>query len=203
MAVPESSNLTIEQGADFEAVFIVPINSPPASLLQSTALSKIRKHPTSVKYTSFFTTVNANSRSVKISLPASETLLLSPGRNIFDVFLNKEGKSYKIVKGTILVEQSATYSITLDGNDEGDTIIPRNLSDLYDVNVNDTNKKDKYVLVFDSSINKYVLVNPDEVLNAAAETELTQPGLVGFATAFLDRLDQDLDNRIDIDEGFY
>lgn len=203
MAVPEVTNLIIEQGAHFEATFIIPNNSPPTSLSQSTAVSKIRKHPTSVKQTSFFVFVNPTNRSVKISLPASETLSLSPGRNVFDVFLIKDGISYKIVKGSCIVEQSVTFSLTDDNTDDGDTIIPRNLSDLYDVNINDTNKKDKYVLVFDSSINKYVLVNPDEVLNAAAETELTQPGFVGFATSFLNRLDQDLDNRIDTDEGFY
>jgi len=38
-------------------------------------------------------------------------------------------------------------------------------------------------------------------LNAAAETETTQPGLVGFATSFLNKLDTDLDSRIDIDAG--
>jgi hypothetical protein len=61
--------------------------------------------------------------------------------------------------------------------------------------------KDKYVLMYDDTIKKIKFVNPDEVLNAAAETETTQPGLVGFATSFLNELDVDLDNRIDMDAG--
>jgi hypothetical protein len=55
--------------------------------------------------------------------------------------------------------------------------------------------------MYDADIKRIKFVNPDEVLNAAAETETTQPGLVGFATAFLNELDIDLDNRIDIDAG--
>ena len=46
-------------------------------------------------------------------------------------------------------------------------------------------------------------MNPDEVLNASAETETIQPGLVGYATTFLNRLDTDLDNRIDLDAGTF
>lgn len=81
--------------------------------------------------------------------------------------------------------------------------VPANLQDLLDVQINNDNKKDKYVLMYDVTLNKYKLVNPDEVLDAAAATETTQPGLVGFATAFLDRVDIDLDDRIDLDAGTF
>ena len=81
--------------------------------------------------------------------------------------------------------------------------VPAKLQDLIDVDINDNDKKDKYVLMYDSSTQEYKLVNPDEVLNAAASTETTQPGLVGFATAFLDRVDIDLDDRIDLDAGTF
>jgi len=50
---------------------------------------------------------------------------------------------------------------------------------------------------------KNKLVNPDEVLNAAAGTETIQPGLVGYATTFLNRMDIDLDNKIDVDAGTF
>lgn len=80
-------------------------------------------------------------------------------------------------------------------------IMPQTLNDLVDVEINQN--KDKYVLMYDEISGKWRDVNPDEVLNAAAETELTQPGFVGYATAFLDRLDIDLDNRIDVDAGSY
>jgi hypothetical protein len=83
----------------------------------------------------------------------------------------------------------------------GGVQVPANFSDLGDYNP--TGLSDKYVIMYDAATQKYIPVNPDEVLNAAASTELTQPGLVGFATAFLDRVDVDLDDRIDLDAGSF
>ena len=79
--------------------------------------------------------------------------------------------------------------------------VPSNFADLGDYNP--SGLSDKYVIMYDATTQKYIPVNPDEVLNAAASTELTQPGLVGFATAFLDRVDIDLDDRIDLDAGSF
>jgi len=83
------------------------------------------------------------------------------------------------------------------------TIVADKLSDLNDVSVSDLPNKDQYVLVYDATQQKYKLVNPDVVLNSAASTETNQPGLVGYATAFLDRIDIDLDDRIDVDAGTF
>jgi len=80
-------------------------------------------------------------------------------------------------------------------------ITPMNLDELTDVEISGAN--DKYVLMYDASSGKWKDVNPDVVLNAAAATETTQPGLVGYATAFLDRVDIDLDDRIDLDAGSF
>ncbi len=82
------------------------------------------------------------------------------------------------------------------------TVVADRLSDLNDVSVSDLATKDQYVLVYDAGQQKYKLVNPDQVLNAAA-TEPNQPGLVGYATSFLDRMDIDLDDRIDVDAGTF
>lgn len=81
-------------------------------------------------------------------------------------------------------------------------VVADRLSDLNDVSVSDLSNKDQYVLVYDAGQQKYKLVNPDQVLNAAA-TEPNQPGLVGYATSFLDRMDIDLDDRIDVDAGTF
>ena len=83
----------------------------------------------------------------------------------------------------------------------GFQIMPQYIDQLLDVEISGNN--DKYVLMYDAAIGKWKDVNPDEVLNAAASTELIQPGLVGFATAFLDRVDIDLDDRIDLDAGTF
>lgn len=75
------------------------------------------------------------------------------------------------------------------------------LQDLADFESTSTN--DKYVLVYDATSQKYKMVNPDDVLNYAAGTETIQPGLVGYASTFLDRMDVDLDDRIDLDAGTF
>jgi hypothetical protein len=82
-------------------------------------------------------------------------------------------------------------------NDIGNTINELNLGDLS--NVDDTGVLDKYVVMYNQALSKYITVNPDEVLKASVE-ESTQPGL---PEEFLDQLDTDLDNRIDYDGGEY
>lgn len=80
------------------------------------------------------------------------------------------------------------------------TSISLKLENLTDVDITPTNKKDQYVLMYNATTNKYKLVNPDDVLSASSTTELTQPGLPGD---FLNQLDTDLDNKIDVDGGTF
>jgi hypothetical protein len=76
-------------------------------------------------------------------------------------------------------------------------IMARKLEELLDVDV--SNVEDKYVIMYDKNLDKYVAVNPDEVLTAAT-IEPIQPGL---PSPFVDKLDVDLDNRIDLDGGTF
>lgn len=73
----------------------------------------------------------------------------------------------------------------------------RTLRELLDVDVSGVNNK--YVIMYDSATQKYTAVNPDEVFSAAT-TEPIQPGL---PQDFMDMLDTDLDNRIDMDAGSF
>ena len=71
------------------------------------------------------------------------------------------------------------------------------------IDVDTTNKSDKYVLMYDSNTRKYTFKNPDEVLSAAASI-LDQNGeTYTLPSDFKDKLDIDLDNRIDIDAGTF
>jgi hypothetical protein len=74
--------------------------------------------------------------------------------------------------------------------------MPQNLDDLIDVEISGNN--DKYVLMYDASSGKWKDVNPDVVLSAASSTETSQPGL---PSDFINTLDVDLDNKIDLDAG--
>lgn len=80
-------------------------------------------------------------------------------------------------------------------------LVAESLGDLGDVEQNTAT--DKYVLVWDSNSQTAKWVNPDVVLNNAASGELTQPGLGTYTAPFLDALDIDLDDRIDIDGGSF
>ena len=96
------------------------------------------------------------------------------------------------------LSQPSNYKTSLSYQME---IMPQNLNELTDVEISGNN--DQYVLMYDAASGKWKDVNPDTVLNAAAATETTQPGLVGYATAFLDQVDIDLDDRIDLDAGTF
>jgi hypothetical protein len=80
-------------------------------------------------------------------------------------------------------------------------LVAESLEDLGNV---DTSALDKtgnttnnYVMVYDAVQKKYKFVNPDVVL-ASAATEPTSPGL---PQSFIDELDVELDNLIDVDGG--
>jgi hypothetical protein len=75
---------------------------------------------------------------------------------------------------------------------------PIRFGDLLDVN--DTNKNDQYVIMYNATTNNYELVNPDKVLSSASNNEPIQPGL---PSDFENVLDVDLDNRIDLDAGSF
>lgn len=99
---------------------------------------------------------------------------------------------------SVKISQPPKSKVSLGYNLE---IMPQNLNELTDVEISGNN--DKYVLMYDASSGKWKDVNPDTVLNAAAADETLQPGLVGYASTFLDRMDIDLDDRIDLDGGSF
>lgn len=66
-----------------------------------------------------------------------------------------------------------------------------NLSDLNDVDVSGI--QDNYVLIYNSASGKFVAENPDNVLSNAVTG--------GLPNDFVDELDVDLDDKIDLDAG--
>jgi hypothetical protein len=109
MAVAEITNIVIERGTDFDATFIV-FNSDDsaASFSGASVIAKIRKHPTSPSSVSFTATIDVNAGSISIALTKQQTILLSTGRNYYDILVTKDGKTFKIIKGTAIVEESAS-----------------------------------------------------------------------------------------------
>lgn len=89
----------------------------------------------------------------------------------------------------IKLNSTNNYTVTQEK-----TVVAEFLSDLADVSVPNLPAKDKYVLTYNATTQKYELVPADDVLaNAASDSTLPQ--------SFVDQLDTDLDNKIDMDAG--
>lgn len=73
----------------------------------------------------------------------------------------------------------------------------QSLGSLSDVDT--TNAQNNYIMMYNSSQNKYEFVNPDDILVAA----VNEPNNVGLPTEFISALDVDLDNKIDVDAGSF
>jgi hypothetical protein len=71
-------------------------------------------------------------------------------------------------------------------------VVPDNISIINDVDV--SNVQDGYVLMYDNVLQKYTFVNPDVLLSKSIEDN-------SLPQDFLDKLDIDLDDRIDVDAG--
>lgn len=94
------------------------------------------------------------------------------------------------------VRLSSQYKYKVTGS-SGGIQVPAKFEDLSDYNP--TGLNDKYVIMYDAITQKYIPVNPDEVLSAAA----TEPISPGLPANFENQLDVDLDNRIDLDAGTF
>lgn len=68
-----------------------------------------------------------------------------------------------------------------------------NLADLNDVDVSDL--QDNYVLIYNSSTGKFKAEDPDNVLSNAVTG--------GLPNDFVNKLDVDLDDKIDLDAGTF
>jgi len=76
-------------------------------------------------------------------------------------------------------------------------IMARTLEELLDVDLSGVH--DKYIIMYDAATQKYTAVNPDEILSAAT----TEPLSPGLPSDFMDQMDTDLDDRIDLDAGTF
>ena len=88
------------------------------------------------------------------------------------------------------VKLSAGNSFTVT---QEKTVVADLLSDLADVDVSGVS--DKFVLMYDATTGKYTASNPDEILSGAVEG--------GLPNDFINTLDTDLDDKIDLDAGTF
>ena len=110
MAVAEITNIVIDKGTDFEATFNLFKPDESVAILSglSTTYAAIRKYPDAVEYEEFGKTITLGTGAIKLTLTAEQTSRLKAGRNYFDVVLTINNKKTKVIKGTAIVEESAS-----------------------------------------------------------------------------------------------
>ena len=106
------SNITIEQGFDFDTSFQLEDTRTNEFLDLSGASTQgmIRKHSASKTKVALATTVaDAETGIISISLTANNTVLLKPGRYVYDVqIITSGGRKYKAIEGNALVRSGVT-----------------------------------------------------------------------------------------------
>lgn len=105
------SNITIEQGYDFDTSFQLEDTrtNEPLYLVGATCEAQLRKSYTSSTKVSFAASVSdAETGLISITMTAAKTVLLKPGRYVYDVKIVNAGKDYKAVEGTALVRPGVT-----------------------------------------------------------------------------------------------
>ena len=110
MAAVSVVNLTIQKGTYFEETFVLNAEDESGlNLSNTTATSKLRKHPTAgIAYT-FSTTTTVTDSTVKIYMNSDVTATLPSGRCYYDVVITSLGgiKS-KVIEGNVLVEETSS-----------------------------------------------------------------------------------------------
>ncbi len=105
------SNITIEQGFDFDTSFQLEDTrtNSPLILVGAAATSQLRKTYSSKTAVSFASTVaDPDNGIITISMAASKTILLKPGRYVYDVKITNAAKEYKAIEGSALVRAGVT-----------------------------------------------------------------------------------------------
>ena len=105
------SNITIEQGYDFDTSFQLEDTrtNEPLYLVGATCEAQLRKSYTSSTAVSFGASVSvAEPGLISITMTAAKTVTLKPGRYVYDVKIVNAGKDYKAVEGTALVRPGVT-----------------------------------------------------------------------------------------------
>lgn len=110
MAVNPVINISIPQGADFSETFVSTESDGSTSNLGGyTGTAKLKKHYSSTTSTSFSVSITSGIGEVTISLPATTTAGLEPGRYYYDVKLTSgTGAVSRLVEGMAFVRAGIT-----------------------------------------------------------------------------------------------
>lgn len=103
-------NITIPQGADFSETFVsTEANGSASNLAGYSGAAKMKKHYGAAESTSFAVNITGATGEVTITMAASVTVGLEPGRYYYDVKLTSgSGAVSRLVEGMALVRAGIT-----------------------------------------------------------------------------------------------
>ena len=106
------SNITIEQGFDFDTSFQLEDtrSNEFLNLVGAATTAMLRKHSAAKNKVSFISKVaDPDTGIISISLSAANTVSLKPGRYVYDVqIITSGGRKYKAIEGNALVRSGVT-----------------------------------------------------------------------------------------------
>ena len=104
--------------------------------------------------------------------------------------------TYKVLQSSqsysVKLQSSPKFKISVSAEASS---VAGNFADLDDFNP--IGVQDKYLVMYDAATQTYITVDPDVVLSAAVTTN------DGLPQDFINQLDVDLDNKIDLDAGTF
>jgi len=104
-----TTNLTIYTGTDFTQTFILGDDFGDLNLTGYSIAMKMKKHGGSVSSTTVTTQItNAAIGRFRVSLTASETSSLKPGRYYYDIVLIEGATNTRAIEGDIIVKKAVT-----------------------------------------------------------------------------------------------
>ena len=107
------ANFNIDQGTTFSSTVTVKDSTGnPLDLTGYTGTAMMKKHAASLRNTATFTVAfpNRAAGQVKISLGATTTSALKPGRYVYDLLLNDGSVKTRVVEGSAIVTAGVTTS---------------------------------------------------------------------------------------------
>lgn len=104
------ANIVIDQGTTFStSILLTDDNGDAIDLTGYTGRSQLRKHYTSSNSQSFTVSLNSTEGSVSLSLSATQTANLVPGRYVYDVeVVSGANVVSRIVEGIVTVTPEVT-----------------------------------------------------------------------------------------------
>ena len=108
-----STNLTLYTHVDFEQTFVLENSSTNSALdlTDYTGVSRFKRQFASGGIRGFNVSfTNRESGKVRLTLSASETSVIPPGKYFYDIVLTDgAGKKERVIEGIVLVKQPVTW----------------------------------------------------------------------------------------------